>query len=328
MSYLNPIVLSQALPIMGKALGLKVSEDKPEIISEINRMREYWFTKYDEFELFNRFECICVTQFKELCGTGCCNEYNGFTLPAGFDSVEAIYDYGYPVTLHSRWRESHFGLGTASCSRTNATEMAQTFPTERDLKEPSALKIFTEREEDDEKCVRVTVVTVHGKETTLTFKLDENGWVTSRTKVKKIISVSLPPERVGSIKLAQNDGYVLSEYAPWESAPQYKRFKLNQGCCKHAVLVHGRQSFRPIYFDHEIVEIGNGLIIEAFGKYSKFGDNTSDGNELQTGQYWLNEMKSLLNGLIARHRGNAIQDANPLQDYKVRKTKLPGYAKR
>lgn len=327
MSLLDPKPLSAILPKMAEALSLKISEDKAEIIRYINKYREYLYTKYDEFELFNNaFHCICVNDFKQLCVGDCNGCYQGITLPPDIVSVEAIWDYGQPLTLHSRWRESHTGVGVKGCRRIDATEMAETFPTERDLTEITSLKIFTELEQDEDKCVKVTVLTNHGKETTVTFKTISDGWAVSRIKAKKILSVSLPPDRAGAITLAQANGFVLSKYAPWEDIPNYRRFKLNANC-RRTVLVQGVRRYRDIYFDHDIVEVGNGLVIEAAGKYFKFGENTADANELAVADKWLNEMKSLLNGLIARHRGNAIQDANPSQNYRIRNKTLPGYRK-
>lgn len=312
---------------MGDALGLKVSEDKPEIIKYVNKFRNVLYNSYASFELFNNvFHCIQVSTFKQDC-TDCCSKcYEGFTLPPDIIAVEAIYNYGQPLTLNSRWRESHTGLGIGGCGRVNAVEMAEMFPTERDLQCGSTLKIFTEREEDADKCVHITVLTLQNKETTLTLRTISDGWAVTKQKVKKILSVSLPPDRVGSIILAQNDGYVLSEYAPWESVPSYRRFKIS-GTCNGVVLVQGTRQFRKIYFDHDIVEVGDDLVIEAAGKYFKYGENTADANEIAVADRWLNNMGTQLNGLMARHRGKATQDGNPTGFYRQKRKALPGYEK-
>lgn len=314
---------------MGDAVGLKVSEDKAEIVKYINKYRNLLYNLYAEFELFNNvFHCICVSTFKEDCAGKCDTCYEGITLPADIESVEVIWNYGRPLTLNSRWRESHTGVGISGCSRVkNALEMAELFPTERDLQEITSLKIFTELEEDADKCVKIEVITDNNKQTTLTLKTISDGWAVSKMKIKKIVSVSLPPDRIGSITLAQNDGYVLSKYAPYETVPSYRRFKIS-GHCNSVVLVQGTKRFQKVYFDHDIVEIGDDLVVEAAGKYFKFGENTADANEIAVGDRWLNEMKRQLNGLIARSRGNSTQDGNPTAFYRTSRKTLPGYSKR
>lgn len=322
---LDPITVAEALPIMGEAIGLKVSEDRPEIIRYLNKYRLLLYTLYEDFKLFdNVFHCICVNTFKQVCADCCRPTYQGVTLPNDILSVEAIWNYGRPLRLHSRWRESHTGIGVDGCVRVSANEMPETFPTERDLNKQSALKIFTEREEDEGKCVRIEVINANNKVVTLTFSLIRDGWAVTSVVAKKILSVSLPQDRVGSITLAQRDGYELSKYAPWETVPNYRRFKLASNCRTGTVLVQGVKKYQRVYEDSDIVEVGNELIIEAAGKKFKFGDNTTDGNEIQVSDKWRAEMRVLLNGLISRHRGNAIQDGSaPIRT--IRKKSLPGY---
>jgi len=328
MSLLDPITVLQALPVMGKAVGLKVDEDKPEIMDYLNKYRLLLYTMYEQFKLFdNVFHCLEITRFKQNCVDKCDNHYSGFTLPNDVLSVEAVWDYGKPLTLHSRWRESHSGVGIAGCKRVHAVEMAETFPTERDIRKCTALKIFTEREEDAGKCVHIEILNAQGRPQTLVFKLISDGWAVSSVVVKKILSVSLPSDRLGAVTLAQRgDGYELSRYPPWESIPNYRRFKVADNCCNGTILVQGVKRFSKIYHDHDIVEVGNDLIIEAAGNYFKFGDNTVDGNEINRSDKDLGKMSALLNGLISRHRGGAIQDG-PVPIRTIRRKALPGYRK-
>lgn len=326
MTGLDPITLEAALPIVGRALGLTVSEDRSELVDYINKIREKWYTEYDKFKLFNNhFQCICLSEFRQECA-GCCDSvYTGFTLPFGFNSVENIWKYGEPLTLHTRWREGHFGIRGNKCGPSlHAIEMAGTFPTERDLKESCSLRIFTENEEDADKCVKIHIVDTDCKERVVSIKLISDGWSVIKAKVKKILSVSLPPDRKGYITLAQNDGYELSRYSPYEVTPNYKRYKVD-GC--GPVLIQAVGKYFPIYFDHDVVEIGNGLVLEAAAKHFKYGDDSSDVNEINTANMWAAKMDRYMNGLIARHRGGAIQDVNPMLRREIGRKTLPGYRK-
>lgn len=313
MPLLDPKPLIDVLGTMGEAVGLKVSEDKPEIIRYVNKYRNTLFNLYPEFELFNNvFHRICITD-------------GYFTLPPDIAAVEAVWECGRPLTIHSRWRESHTGIGCGP-NRAEVTEMAEMFPTERDFCGTTKLRVFTEREEDEGKCINLEVV-VEGEMKKAVVKLISDGWAILDMPVSKILSVSLPPDRVGFVRLANEDGFVLSEYSPYETVPSYRRFKVNR-CNKRTVVVQGVKRFLKIYDDLDIVEVGDDLVIEAAGKFFKFGENTADGNEIAVGDRWRNEMRVMLNGLIARHRGNAVQDGNPAQYYRPRKKTLPGYGRK
>ena len=86
--------------------------------------------------------------------------------------------------------------------------------------------------------------------------------------------------------------------------------------------------FQKIYFDHDIVEVGNDLIIEAAGRYFKYGETTTEAREIQRAALDLQNMEQLLRGEIARHRGNAMQDNSAFKAPRdtVRKA-LPGYSR-
>ena len=330
MTGLDPITVADAGPVLAEAMGLHWEQDRPEVVKYLNKYRELLYTMYDKFKLFdNVFHCISVTEFPQICAGDCqCDTYHGFTLPNDILSVEAVYSYGRPLTLRSRWRESHNGLGTRG-SQISALEMAETFCTERDLTAPSRIRLFTEREEDAGKLVYVDVVTKAGRAQRICFKLVHEGWAVSTVLVGKIVNVSLPAGRLGSIKLAQSNGYELSAYTPSETVPNYRRMKVTAHCGCNVVLVQGVKRFQKIYFDHDIVEVGNGLIIESAGRYFKYGETTTEKNELQRAVFDKTEMAELMKGLIARHRGNAVQDNTPFKGGKtLRKKPLPGYIKR
>lgn len=323
---LDPITVSEAGPIMAEALGLRWPDDRPEVLKYINKYRQLLYTMYDKFKLFdNVYHCICVSEFPELCTS--CDEasYQGVTLPNDILSVVGVWSYGQPLTIHSRWRETHTGMSNTG-PRVSATEMAEKFCTERDLKKVCKLRIFTEREEDAGKLVHIDVISKSNRRQRIVMTLVGDGWAISPVPVRKIISVSLPAGRVGWVRLAQNDGYDLSIYAPWESVPSYRRLKIPATSCKGTVIVQGVKKFQKICFDHEVVEVGNDLIIEAAARFFKYGEATTETNEINRAVYDKSQLAELLNGLIARHRGHAVQDANPFRPSIRRRNKLlPGY---
>lgn len=322
---INPTIIANAGPIMAKAMGFDWEKDRRECVEYINKFRLLCYTLYEQFKLFDdTFHCICVSTFTSECS----EPYQGFTLPSDVLGAEVVWSCGVPLKIRSRWRESHTGIGVNQLGRIEAVLLAESFATERDIKKVTKIKIFTEHENDNGKKVYLEVIDASGKQRRVAFTLISDGFAVSPTKVRKILSVSLPVGRCGSLKLMQEDGYELSEYTPWETVPTYQRMKIKSLTHPSTVILQGTKRFVNIYFDHDIVEIGNALIIEAAGKYFKYGESTTDAKELQTAEFHLAKMKSYLVGEIARHRGHAVQDGSPFKGPKnnPRKT-LPGYSR-
>ena len=319
----NPTRVEEAGPVMARAMAFSWDNDRLEVINYLNKYRLLLYTSYEKFKLFdNVFHCINVQQFEG---------YQGFTLPSDILGVEAAWSMGSPLILRSRWREAHTGIGVNRIGRVETVAMSEMFATERDLETTTKIKIFTESEKDDGKKVHIEVIDSRGRQRRLTFTLIFDGYAVSSIRVKKILSVSMPSGRCGGLELAQEDGFVLSHYTPWETVPTYKRLKVKSGCsCPGSVLVQGTQRFQPVYFDHDIVEVGNALVIEEAGKFFKYGESTTETKELQTAQYHYAEMEKYLKGEIARHRGHSIQDGSPFKGaakLTANKT-LAGYHKR
>ncbi len=313
---LSPIPVSTAGPFVASILNKSWDSDRRECIETLNRVRLLLYTSYEKFKLFDDvFHCICVTSF---------NGYRGFTLPNDVLGVEAVYRHGVPLTLRSRWRESHTGFGCGKQSRCEAVLMAETFATERDINKITKIKIFTEHEDDNGKKAFIEVIDASNRQKKIAFTLIGQGFAVSPVKVKKILSVSLPT-LVGSLLLAQDDGYELSNYAPWESVPNYRRMKISDGNCPAVVLVQGTRKFQKVYFDADVVEVGNQLIIEEATSYFKMQAGTSEAAELQASEFHLKKMAGYLTSEISRHRGNSIQDNGPLKTKPAKRKQLPGY---
>lgn len=322
---LNPTTLAEAGPIAADAVDLSWVDDRLRVVNLVNKYRNLIYTEYDKHKLFdNVFHHICVSDFAQG-GV----PYKGFTLPSDVLGVESIYACGFPLTLHSRWRESHTGLGVNTSVIVEAVEMAETFATERDLQLCTRIKVYAESELDTGKKVYVEAINSANKLVKICFTLVGEGFAVSSIKVKKIVSVSLPPQRGGSVRLSQSDNYDLSIYAPWETVPVYRRYKVSDSSSTKTVLVQGTKRYVPIYFDHDIVEVGNQLTIEEGVQFFKYSKGSKDQAELKTAEYHYAKFNDYIKGDIARNRGNAIQDGNPFRGPSrklIRDVKrLPGY---
>ena len=324
----NPTTVEVAGPIMAKAVGLRWADNRAETVDYLNKYRQLLYTLYPQYGLFDDvFHCVCLEDFTHGCVAGA--DYRGFTLPEDVDGVEAVWKYGVPLTLHTRWRESHtgIGVGTGAIGRLGAVLMAEQFCTERDITTTSRLKIYTEHPDDNGKCVVIEGIASNGKKVKTRYTLVGDGMAVSRVSYSKILSVTLPSCRVGALHLMENGGRVLSIYTPCETVPLYRRMKVPAGCNDTTVLVQGNKRFRDIYFDHDIVEVGNRLIIEAAGRYFKYGENTTDQKEIKRADRDLATLDTLLRGDIARQQGNAKQDGLPFHRPTRRRKPLTGYAR-
>lgn len=328
MTGLDPITVAEAGPRMADALNMDWSTSRAEVVRYLNKYREYLFTNYDKFKLFDSvFHCICVSRFRLPCARDCqCETYYGFTLPPDVAGVVGAWEYGFPLAIRSRWRETHSGINNIASPRVEVVEMSERFPTERDLTGMVSLKVFVSSPKDAGKAVVIEVEDADWNVRKLQFDLLADGWAASDVLVRRIISVVLPPKLDGHVTLAQCDGYELSYYAPTERVPSYRRFRVAPTCRGGSILIQGTKRFQPVWFDTDIVEVGNGLVMEAAAKFFKFSDDTTDSDELRRAAYDEARLRQYLNGLLARHRGHAIQDGSPFRGRPItRKKTLPGY---
>ena len=327
---LNPAPVSVVGPIMAGAMGFDWATQREEVVLYLNKYRELLYNGYGTFKLFDDlFYCFCATEFQERCDVDCQGEsrtYRGFTLPHDVAAVAAAWESGYPLTARSRWRETLTGR-VPSGPVTEVFEMAEQFATERDPDGLVPLKMFAASAEDAGKEVRVVVRDADWQEKELVFKLAGDSWVSVGTLVREIRSVSLPTGRCGMVTIAQQDGYELSKYAPAEIAPNYRRFKIADGCSTVSVLIQGVRRYTDVFDDHDLVEVGSRLVIEAAGRFFKYGENTVDEKEIKRAGVDLSTMNGYLDGLIARHRGSAKQDGSPYRGrpFPRHKKHLPGY---
>lgn len=323
----NPCTVAEAGPIVADALGTDWLREREQVLKILNKCRNEWYNQYSRRKLFfDLHHCICVSCFGEPCGTSKCstgNMFHGFSLPEGMDSIEAAFESGESLTLRSQWREVHVGLG-AHGRHLELVQIDRKYPTERDPQPGTTLKVYAESPDDAGKKMTVKVIT-EGRAATIVFDLLGDGWAVSGVPVDRIESVVLPAGLAGGVLLQQADGYGLSSYAPWETVPAYRRYKMQQPCGSMAVKIRGPQRYRKIWCDTDLVEIGDPLVLEATAKYFRFSQS-SDQKELRTAEWWLAKMNGYLDGVTARARGGSQQDGTMDKGRPVTaRTILPGY---
>lgn len=200
-------------------------------------------------------------------------------------------------------------------------EMGETFPTEREITDgPVILKMFTEDHDDDGKKAYLTVIDAEKKTRKIEMELSYDKWVVTPVEVLSIVSVSLP-QLCGIVTLAQQCGRELSLYSPEDRTPAYRRVKVAGTCeCKGRILIQGTRRFVKLWFDTDIVEVGDMLMLEYAGTYFKYW-KSKDRDEKATATDALSAMFANLDGIVARHRGRMTQDG-PTIYQKVSRTGL------
>ena len=310
MSSFRPMSVSEAGAIIAPKIGLTWTDNRKEVVDFLNRYRNLLFNRYDKHNLFNDvWQCFCPQSFKNLCVTcdPCDRCYQGFSLPRDMASAVQVWEYNQPLRVRSHWREHYTGLAPWHGSRTDVVAVPEHFPTERDLPSASTLKIFAESLADSEKTVIVKVKDADGRTHKLEFTLNGDAWVHTDVAVAEIVSVLLPTDRSGYLTLANADGYELSVYSPSETAPAYKRYKL-PGNCHTNILVQGARQYVEVYFDDDMVEVGDRMVLEFMGRYFKYYES-KDQRELQVAQLALVDAYKNLDGIVLRDAGGTAPTA-------------------
>ena len=140
--------------IMAEALGKDWCRDRKEIVTYINKYREYLHLMYPEFKLFtNKFYCLELQCFPEDCTNTCScagDTYMGVTIPNDIDGILEVYEDHEPLRTYSKWWEGRVGVVTTDRPRTVLSSILvhQQFPTERSLQSPSILKFYANSSEE------------------------------------------------------------------------------------------------------------------------------------------------------------------------------------
>lgn len=325
MNELNPTSVVEAGLVMAPHLGLDWEINRQEVVNGINNGRNHVYNKYSTKKLFDSsFHCFVPQPFPEECvsRTLVKNCYWGATLPPDMSGVVKAFHCGHPLKIRSRWRESF--TGKIQCGRElSVISLGRNFPTERELRQPSRIRFYAESVCDSGKVVYVEARMFGDTIRTLKFPLEGDGWVASHDAVCEILSVALPAGRSGYVTLATEDGTELSVYSPWEIVPSYPRIKFLTGC-EGNVFVQGTKRFVPVYFDHDVVEVGDPVFLEflaGFVRHRMSRDKNEQGiASLMEARAWQN-----LDSLVARANAGASQDGD--KRGKRPNRILPGYGR-
>jgi hypothetical protein len=324
---MNSTSLVEACLWMASALGLDPVKDRAEVVTYVNKYRNLLYNSFNKIQLFDDYEqCFSIGTFRQACSGLACPSYRGFTATLDMAGIMGSWSSLKPVTLRSRWREVHRGKDNPRGSAVELIPVTGTFATERDMTSVQKLRVYACSRADAGKKVFISARGQDGTEHVLEFCLGDDTHVTVGTAVSSVISVTLPVDLCGSVELYQDDGALLSTYPPGVRTPQYRRYKLHDGfhCESNTVLVQSARTYVPVTDDHDVIEIGDQLVIEAAGRYFKYGENTLDPKERRAADGYLADMYTYILNIKDRDRGREVNDSAVNYSIKPRRSRSRG----
>lgn len=330
---LNPTTVAKALTIVAAKLGIDPKTNRTEALTYLNRIRALQYHNFHRIRLFDDLmECVPLQSFRYDC-TGCqCDCYQGISLPTYMEGPVSAWIDTMPLTLRSRWKAKDVGLAPWGPGL-DLIELAGHFPTFADMSAASDfLKLISTSTKDNGKKVIVRGRGCKGEPVEIVFTL--SGSVQSVQSIAAITQVVLP-ELTGAVTLSElTSGRILATYNPYSpTVPNFRRFRVQAGCaantCHRGIMVQASRTFSEVYFDDDVVEIGDRLVLEHGARYFLYGESTTDTAEIKRAELDLAKMYDLIRGMLARHKGGHIQDG-PVTNRNGHKhgRKLPGYHSR
>lgn len=319
---------------MANAMRLDPVRDRVEVVSYVNKYRNLLYNSFERVQLFDDYEqCFEVTTFRLNCDGRSCSTYRGFTATLDMAGIVGAWEHNAAITLRSRWREVHRGRGAPIGPSLELIPVAGTFSTERDMTSVQKLALYAASRADCGKKVIVSARGIDGTLHTLEFVLGDDVQVIVHRAVCSVEHVTLPVDLCGTVEIYQEDGTLLSVYPPGVRTPQYRRYRIHDSvvCPSGVILIRSARSFIPVTEDHEVIEIGDQLVIEAAGKYFKYGEHTTDPKERRAADGYLLEMYRHLDGIQSRERGRESQDTQVgfVKSPRRRRSRdLPGYRRK
>jgi hypothetical protein len=131
----------------------------------------------------------------------------------------------------------------------------------------------------------------------------------TRMQARKIDALILPTDLTGIVRLEQSDGRVLSEYAPYEHVPSYKRVKVTGAPCDAVVAVTASRKYTPLYSDNDIAEFDDRNVIEHVGRHIFYAESGADGPTMNKSEFHRVKAIEMLHSKAGRTLGLGKNDS-------------------
>lgn len=249
--------LSSIIPIVAKQLALSPTDDRDEVISAINTIREQAFADLGlRLAYFRDTGCSEVQRFAGRCYTGCAGGYLGITLPSHVESVTHL-DFADVQIRPARERmKGRCGCSTA-CLEFDPTIERSVFSKEIPPNYKGKIVLRVKNERDAGKVAGIEYSTRSGTLIREDVKLTTTGGETSQSPYH--VSMLTLPERCGYIEAMTVEGYTLGFYHPAVTAASMLRLRVSGVRIGMNLAWEGRTSPTAVRFDTDVVEFGDTL---------------------------------------------------------------------
>jgi hypothetical protein len=334
---LNPTTVSRALPIVAAKLGIDPSTNRGEALTYLNRIRAMWYHEFHRIRLFDDLmECVPLQNFRHDCALDCqCDCFTGISLPTYMEGPVAAWIDKTPLTLRSRWKAKDVGLATWGPGL-DLIELSGTYPTFADISPPSDfIKLISTSTKDNGKKVYIKGRGCNNQPVEIVLTIAGSGSVQSVQSIAIITSVVLPVLTGGLTMSEVTSHRTLAIYNPaTPEVPNFRRFRVQAGCaanscCYPGIMVQASRTYTDLFFDEDVVEIGERLVLEAGARFYLYGESTTDRAEIARAERDRADMFDKIRGMLARKKGGMIQDG-PVTNRNGHRygKKLPGYKAR
>lgn len=294
---MSQTTVAQALEWLASASGLTVRENRQELVDLLNRVRERIYLWYDELDTHVDLElCVCVDRFCHGC-LPCGHGYLGFSLPPEAQAIEGAFLHGRSVTLHTRWRELREGLGgTGSPCRQHIHHVGET-PFERHpdcCDECLRPRFRASSPQDRGKNIIIRGINEFQQKAEERVKLSSGNSATEAAwgQIDAII-----PETpfCGGVEVTDQRGKVLANIPPGGSPAEFTRYRVEGIPAGAVIRIIASRRFMPVWYDLDIVETGNRLIIEELGRaFRNLGSSQAGGDAMQKALFHEQRAKSYI----------------------------------
>lgn len=328
----QPATLATVRGYLAKPLisGLDIEDDKSEIDDVVDSYRNFLYNQYHRINLFDEYmACLEITCFPLDCSNPCkCDDfYWGFVLPEDMAGVESAWYQNAPLNQRSRWyegKEKMISEGYRDMGNVNGgsfVPVSGSFALPKPLKKCALVNIVNESRKDNGKEFIIDgKVDIGGddpcnKETEdfhLSSKLDDV--VSTCVPLVDITNISMPSNLTGAVRIEDLDGNLITKISPKNPMPRYRRYKVDIGCecnsscgCMGHIAVKGKRKFTSLFFDSDIVEIGDRRIVEHFGVMHRY-EYSKDTEEQNLSTRSRGKLLDELEGIVSRYRSEEIED--------------------
>lgn len=298
----------QVLEWIAPKTGKTVDDNRDALVREANRIIEHFYLSYERDGILEHpvEECIMAEKFRQDCHD-CEPTYWGFVLPDTIQGLEGVRKNDTPLKLHGKWRAYHPDAAIAcKCDVQVQAEMTR-YPFEREFT-PGYIKFLAKDKRDHGKKVRVVAIDSRGQE----FKEDvclASGYISTSREISSISEggVALPDLKgsvTASVEDAEGCARVLARYAPHERVPSYRRYRVDGLCESDCLRIVGTRRNIPLYFDTDVVHLGNRLAFEEMALSFKYAHaEDSDPSVGGKAEYHETRARKYLIGEKARENG-------------------------